>query len=66
MQADIRHLLKKAQGSGTQKQLAQKMKISEAYLCDLLRGRRMPGRKILRFFGLIKIQRYEKRDSHVS
>ena len=37
---------------GGQKTLATKMGVSQAYLSDILRGRRDPGPRVLAFLGL--------------
>lgn len=43
---------------GTQKQAAENLEISTAYLNDILHGRREPGRKIAAAFGLRKVISY--------
>jgi hypothetical protein len=43
--------LEKRRGDGTWKELAAKIGCSAAYLCDVMRGHRRPGRKILEFLG---------------
>ena len=44
----------------TQKVLAQKIGISEAYLSDVIHGRREPGNKILSFLGYEKVVCYRE------
>lgn len=43
------------QGNRTQRDLAKELKISQAYLCDVINGRREPGYQILLPLGLRKI-----------
>lgn len=43
---------------GSQKALAKEWGISEAYLCDILKGNRAPGPKILNPLGMKKVIRY--------
>jgi transcriptional regulator with XRE-family HTH domain len=44
---------------GSQKQLADKLKVSPAYLNDVLNEKRDPGESILKPLGLRKVVRYE-------
>ncbi len=46
--------------AGSQVEAAQKLGISATYLCDLKKGRRAPGQKILSALGLQRIIEYEK------
>jgi len=45
---------------GSQKATAQRLGISEQYLCDVLKRRREPGYKLLRSMGFRRICVYEK------
>ncbi len=49
---DIADLVKARIGKKSQKAMAKEMGISEAYLCDFLKGRRNAGPAIRRFLGL--------------
>jgi len=60
MNADIIQLLKREQGSKTQKELAKRIGVTDAYLSDVLRGNRQPGKAILQFFELEKVVTYRK------
>jgi len=44
---DIRRILRKVQGDGTQKELAERLGVTEAYISYLYAGRREPGGKLL-------------------
>lgn len=46
---------------GSQKAVAKKLKVSQQYLNDVLRGRREAGDKILHPLGLKKVISYEYR-----
>lgn len=47
---------------GSQKGFAQKIGVSEQYLSDILKGRREPGPKILKWFGLERTVYYRRID----
>jgi predicted XRE-type DNA-binding protein len=47
----LREYIRKA---GSQKAAAEKLGVSQPYICDLLAGNRQPGEKILSQFGLKK------------
>ena len=48
--------------SGSQKAFAGRLGISEQYLSDILKGRRQPGAKVLKFFGLERVVGYRRVD----
>ena len=50
-----------ANSMSTHKALADKMGISDAYLCDIIAGRREPGPKVLQFLKLEKVIVYHDR-----
>jgi predicted transcriptional regulator len=54
---DLRFL---ADSMSTHKALADKIGISQAYLCDVLEGRRDPGPIIIRFLKLKKVTMYKE------
>ena len=41
-----------AESMSTHQALAKKIGISEAYLCDILKGRRNPGKEVCKFLGV--------------
>ena len=49
---DVIGLLRQRQGSRSQRELAKEIGIGEAYLSDLLRGRRDAGPIVLEYLGL--------------
>lgn len=57
----VNHLYLLIAELGSQKAVAKKLKISQQYLNDILRGRREPGDKILKPLGLKKVISYEYR-----
>ena len=46
--------------AGSQRLAAQALGVSDAYLCDLKKGRREPGPKILTALGLRRIVEYDR------
>lgn len=52
--AEVIDILKQKQGTRSDSQFAVELGISKAYLCDLYKGRRTPGEKILERIGLVK------------
>ena len=46
--------------AGSQVKAADQLEISPSYLCDLLKGRREPGSKILTALSLRRVVEYEK------
>jgi DNA-binding transcriptional regulator YdaS (Cro superfamily) len=48
--------------AGSQKAFAKQAGVSEQYICDIRRGRREPGAKILRYFGLERVVSYRRVD----
>ena len=50
------------QVDGSQKAFAKRMGISEQYLSDVLKGRREPGAKVLKYFGLERVVGYRRAD----
>lgn len=55
--AELRRLIEAA---GDQSTWAKQNSLSPAYVCDVLQGRRAPGRSILKAMGLKKVVRYER------
>ena len=51
--------LKEIIQGGSQRSCAQQLGISEAYLSDILSGKRDPGPKLLEPIGLIRVVSYE-------
>lgn len=47
-------------GAGTQDAAAKQLGISGAYLCDVLKGRREPGKKLLDAMGYRRVVVYEQ------
>ena len=50
------------QVDGTQQAFARRIGISEQYLSDILKGRREPGAKVLKYFGLERVVGYRRTD----
>jgi transcriptional regulator with XRE-family HTH domain len=59
-QTTVLSTLKRKQGDGTQEQLAARIGISPAYLCDVLKGNRKPKGKVLEFLGLEELTMYRE------
>ena len=58
---DIQALLaRRSAGSGGQKALADKLRISSAYLGDIINDKRKPGPKVLAVLGLERVVVYRK------
>ena len=55
---EVYAVLKNRQGDGTQKDLADSLRVSPQYLHDVLQGRRLPGKKILGPMGLEAVTYY--------
>lgn len=56
---DIRARLSAAvRDLGSQKALAEKAGVSQTYLCDVLRGRREPGERLLAAIDLRRVDRF--------
>lgn len=53
-------ILRKRQGSRSQKALAAELGITPSYLCDVLQGRREPGPQVLRALGLERVISYRE------
>ena len=51
-------LRQSANQRGSQRALAKELGVSEAYLSDVINGRRDPGRKILKALGLERVVAY--------
>lgn len=49
-----RRLLRECKKAGTQKVWAMENDVSETHVCDVIKGKRGPGRKILEALGLRK------------
>jgi transcriptional regulator with XRE-family HTH domain len=45
---------------GSQKAAAEALGVSAAYLSDVLRGKREPGPKVLRYFGVRRVTHYDE------
>lgn len=54
----VEHLRRKASEAGGQKILAQKLGVSEAYLSDVINGRREPADKLLSALGMERVVTY--------
>lgn len=53
-------ILEGKQGVLSQKELAEKAKVSQQYLCDVLKRRRDPSGKLLKFLGIEDVgKRYQ-------
>lgn len=48
--------------AGSQRKFAREIGISDAYLCDLLKGNRVPSERILRAIGMEKVVEYRLRE----
>jgi hypothetical protein len=46
--------------AGTQKAAAERIGVSEQYLCDVLQGRRKPGPKLVAGMGYTKVTYYQR------
>jgi DNA-binding transcriptional regulator YdaS (Cro superfamily) len=46
--------------AGSQRLAAQQLGVSDAYLCDVKKGRRDPGPKLLTALGLRRVVEYER------
>jgi transcriptional regulator with XRE-family HTH domain len=55
---DVRQIIRERLEGGTQVALARKLKITPAYLSDILSGARDPGRRVLRALGLGRTVEY--------
>ena len=55
--AELRRLI---EAVGDQSAWAKQNGLSPAYVCDVLLGRRAPGKSILKAMGLKKVVRYER------
>lgn len=54
----VLNLIRGRIGNGTQAEVAKLWGVSPAYLCDVLRGHREPGERILKPLGLKREVRY--------
>jgi transcriptional regulator with XRE-family HTH domain len=59
--ATYRALLRERLKGRMQKELAAELGVTPAFLCMVLKGKRPPGRKILRALGMRKVVSYEAR-----
>lgn len=57
---DVRKLIAKRLRGTTQRALAAELGVSAAYICDILKGKRNPGDKILRPLGLSRSRSYSR------
>jgi transcriptional regulator with XRE-family HTH domain len=48
------------EAAGSQKAAAKRLGVSEQYLCDVLKGRREPGKKLLDALGYRRVVVYEQ------
>ncbi len=55
-------MLRTKQAGRTQKELAEEIECSEAYLSDILNGRRDPSERILKYLGLNELTEYVKQE----
>jgi hypothetical protein len=53
-QEQLLEMLKRKQGKRSLREFAQEIGITPAYLCDIYKGRRQGGAKLLRYFGMEK------------
>lgn len=53
-------MLKRRQGTRSQKALAEELGITPSYLCDVLQRRRDPGPQVLRALGLERVVTYRE------
>jgi transcriptional regulator with XRE-family HTH domain len=58
---DVLSELKRRQGDGSQKALAERIGVSPQYLVDVIKKRREPGPKILKALGIVKTVTFNKR-----
>jgi len=58
-QAEVIETIKELVRGNSQKKIAKEWHVSPAYFSDVIRGRREPGKKILKAMGLKKVVRYE-------
>lgn len=56
----LKQLKQQVKESGSQKVLAHRLGVSRQYLNDILKGRRMPGQKVLRALGLELVYCYKQ------
>ena len=49
-----------ADSMSTHKALAEKIGISDQFLCDILKGKRLPGKKVLKFLKLESVLMYRE------
>lgn len=62
-QTEVLELLRKKQGGRMQKELAEEIGISDAYLSDIFNERREPGDRILDWLGLEKRIEYQEKSA---
>ncbi|WP_408902516.1 transcriptional regulator [Methylobacterium radiotolerans] len=51
-------LAEQCRAAGSQKAWAERAGVSQAYLCDVLKGNREPGESILAAMGLVRVVAY--------
>ncbi len=57
---DPLQMLRERIAKTSQRAVAAELEVSPAYLCDVLAGRRDPGKSILKGLGLRRVVRYER------
>lgn len=60
---DVWYMIVKKLNDKTQKEVAEELGVSPAYLNDYLRFRRGPGPKLLEALGLRKVITYQRKDA---
>jgi transcriptional regulator with XRE-family HTH domain len=56
----LKRLVTLVRTRGSQKAAAEALGVSAAYLSDVLRGKREPGPKVLRYFGVRRVTHYDE------
>ena len=54
MEAEVIELMRTAQGDKSLRTFGEEMGVSAAYISDIYNGRRSPGAKVLKYFGIGK------------
>lgn len=58
----IKEIRRRIAIAGSQRKFAREIGISDAYLCDLLKGNRSPSDRILHAIGMEKVIEYRRRE----
>jgi len=53
----------RVKAAGSQRAAAKTLRVSEQYISDVLCGHRLPGDKMLKALGLMRVVSYERRNS---